>query len=305
MERPEEWHRFIDQLMSGAYGPVGTFGQQLWAGLAAIMVVWYGTQMALSGRGVDLAGFVEFVFSLVLPWAMLQFYGAAIPGLGFTTPQVLTGMGGWLQETLSDDAGTAFWNAITEFLMKMWGGLTGQAPGVDDPNIFERIGGFLGSIVKLVTAAPLVVLMIVLMIVAAALAGAQVIWGYFGLALALLLGPIFIPWLMVPQLSWLFWGWFKTVLQYSFYGAVAAGIYRVIAEVGVTMLGRIGDAPVFTSALGLGDLIDDIGMVLGFVVASFLASMKVGEFVQLLMSGAGSLGSNVGTRAMQVARLGG
>lgn len=305
MERPEEWHRFVDQMMGVHASAIYSAGLTLWAALAAIMVVWYGTQMALAGRGVDLAGFIEFVFVLVVPAAMLQFYSASIPGLGFTTPQVLTGMGGWLQEALSADAGTAFWDAITEFLMKMWGGLTGQPPGVDDPNIFEMIGGFLGSLVKMATAGPLVLGMVVLMIVAAALAGAQVIWGYFGLALALLLGPIFIPWLVVPQLSWLFWGWFRTVINYSFYGAVAAGIYRVIAEVGITMLGRIGDAPVFTSATGLGELIDDVGMVLGFAVASILASLKVGEFVQLLLSGAGSMSSGLGTRVMQMSRLGG
>ena len=214
-------------------------------------------------------------------------------------------MGGWLQEALADDAGTAFWAAITEFLQKMWGGLTGRPPGEDDPNIFEMIGGILGSLLKMALAGPLVLVMVVIMMVAAALAGAQVIWGYFGLSLALLLGPIFIPWLMVPQLSWLFWGWFKTVIQYSFYGAVAAGIYRVIAQVGIAMLGNIGDAPVFTEATGLGDVLDDLGMVLGFAVASILASLKVGEFVQVLMSGAGSLSSGVGTRAMQMARLGG
>ena len=305
MERPEEWHRFIDDLMSVATVDVAAAGMLLWGTLATSMVVWYGTQMALAGRGFDLAGFIEFVFGLMIPWGMLQFYAASVPGLGLTTPQLLTGMGGWLQETLSDDAGTAFWDAIVEFLMKMWGGLTGRPPGEENPNIFQMIGGFLGSLLKMATAGPLVLGMVVIMIVAAALAGAQVIWGYFGLSLALLLGPIFIPWLVVPQLSFLFWGWFKTVIQYSFYGAVAAGIYRVIADVGITMLGRIGDAPVFTDPRGLGDLIDDVGMVLGFAIASLLASLKVGEFVQLLMSGAGSLSSGVGTRAMQVVRLGG
>ncbi len=40
-----------------------------------------------------------------------------------------------------------------------------------------------------------------------------------------------------------------------------------------------------------------------FAGVGFLASLKVGEFVQLLMSGAGSLGSGLGTRAVQAARM--
>jgi hypothetical protein len=109
---------------------------------------------------------------------------------------------------------------------------------------------------------------------------------------------------MVPQLSWLFWGWFKTVLQYSFYGAVAAGVFRITAQVGVATLDNIGDAPILTTPTGLGNLMDLLGTSLMFAVASILASLKVGEFVQVLMSGAGSLSSGLGTRAMQVARLG-
>ena len=294
-----EWKQFIDVLMGQMANPIAGAGMTLWGGLAAIMVVWYGTQMALAGRGVDLAGFIEFVFGLVIPWGMLQFYAAAIPGLGLTTTDVLIGMGGWVQDTLVDDAGTTLWAALTEFLSRLWESLGGQQPGW-----WEALTSPVEAALKLVTALPLVVILAMAMLLAAMFGAAQVIWGYFGLSLALLLGPIFIPWLMVPQLSWLFWGWFKTVIMYSFYGAVAAAVYRITAEVGAALLGRVAAAPVLTTATGLGDLMDILGMGLMFAIASILAALKVGEFVQLLMSGAGSLSSGLGTRVMQGARLG-
>ena len=42
-------------------------------------------------------------------------------------------------------------------------------------------------------------------------------FGIIATAVCVLLGPIFIPFFIVPQLDWLFWGWFKCFLQYSFY----------------------------------------------------------------------------------------
>lgn len=300
MPPEQEWQQAIDQMMGVGSVQIAAAAMNLWAGLAAIMVIWYGTQIALAGRGVDLAGFVEFVFSLVMPWAMLQFYAASVPGLGLTTTQVMTGMGGWVQRFLIDDAGTAFRESITVFLGQLWESLT--AP--QERSFWEALTEPLEGAIRIVSALPVVIIVGVAMLVAYGLGAAQVVWGYFGLSLALLLGPIFIPWLMVPQLSWLFWGWFKTVLQYSFYGAVAAAVFRMTAEVGAATLNTIAQAPILTTPTGLGNLIDILGTCLMFAVASFLASLKVGEFVQLLMSGAGSLSSGLGTRLMQASRLG-
>src|SRR5882762_8233836 len=46
-------------------------------------------------------------------------------------------------------------------------------------------------------------------------------FGYIAAAIAVLLGPVFIPFFIVPKMEWLFWGWFKAFLQYSFYPVVA------------------------------------------------------------------------------------
>ena len=298
-----EWQNVINDVLRVGAGQAANTGQVLWAGLAGIMVIWYGTQMALAGRGVDIAGFIEFVFGLMIPWGMLQFYTAAIPGLGLTTTEVLVGMGGWLQNALIADGGNAFWNEVMAFGNRLWGGVMG--PPAEDLNVLQRIAAFLDALVKMVVAVPLVLLIWLVMLVVVLVGHAQVVWGYFGLALALAFGPIFIPWLMVPQLSFLFWGWFRTVLQYSFYGAVASGIFRVVAEVGVATLGRMAEAPLLTEVDGVADFMIAISTGLLFAAASLLAMLKVGEFVQLLMSGSGSLSSGLGTRLMQGSRLGG
>ena len=41
------------------------------------------------------------------------------------------------------------------------------------------------------------------------------------LAIVILLGPVFIPWLLFEPLAFLFWGWFRTLMVYTLYGVVA------------------------------------------------------------------------------------
>ena len=48
--------------------------------------------------------------------------------------------------------------------------------------------------------------------------------------MCILLGPVFIPFFIVPQLDWLFWGWLKAFIQYSFYQVVAAGVLYIVSQ---------------------------------------------------------------------------
>jgi hypothetical protein len=59
------------------------------------------------------------------------------------------------------------------------------------------------------------------LVVAQAAVFGVISFGYVAAAIAVLLGPIFIPFFIVPGLEWLFWGWFKSLIQYAFYPVVA------------------------------------------------------------------------------------
>jgi hypothetical protein len=56
-------------------------------------------------------------------------------------------------------------------------------------------------------------------------------FGYIAAAVAVLLGPVFIPFFIVPKMEWLFWGWFKAFLQYSFYPVVANAYLFVFGNI--------------------------------------------------------------------------
>ena len=53
---------------------------------------------------------------------------------------------------------------------------------------------------------------------------AQVIWAQVAIAIVMLLGPVFIPFLLFEPLAFLFWGWFRTLMVYSL--PVESDIFR-------------------------------------------------------------------------------
>jgi type IV secretory pathway VirB6-like protein len=56
-----------------------------------------------------------------------------------------------------------------------------------------------------------------------------------------LVGPIFIPFFIVPKLDWLFWGWLKAFIGFSFYQIIASAFIYVFAQVVVSMFKVIGN----------------------------------------------------------------
>jgi type IV secretory pathway VirB6-like protein len=69
----------------------------------------------------------------------------------------------------------------------------------------------------------------VLFLIACEKAGSMAViaFGLIASAVCALLGPLFVPFFIVPKLDWLFWGWFKSFIQYSFIPVVAVAFLMV------------------------------------------------------------------------------
>jgi type IV secretory pathway VirB6-like protein len=107
------------------------------------------------------------------------------------------------------------------------------------------------------------------------------------IGLGSLLGPLFIPWLVVPKLSWLFWNWVQFMLQYSFYRVVASALTYVWATVFINFIdssvhGNYTLAHFLVLLVPLGVL--NIGLLFSVV--------KIGSVVSDLFKGAAAAGSN-------------
>ena len=65
---------------------------------------------------------------------------------------------------------------------------------------------------------------------AKALSLAVIAFGLIASAVCGLLGPIFVPFFIVPKLDWLFWGWLKSFIQYSFVPVVAIAFLMIFEQ---------------------------------------------------------------------------
>ena len=74
------------------------------------------------------------------------------------------------------------------------------------------------------------VVIIILLAAAQAIAIVVIAYGFIATAVCVLVGPVFIPFFIVPKLEWLFWGWFRCFIQYAFYQVIAAAVVYVIAN---------------------------------------------------------------------------
>src|SRR5215831_8564009 len=65
-------------------------------------------------------------------------------------------------------------------------------------------------------------------------------FGYVAAAVCVLLGPILIPFFIVPKMEWVFWGWLRALLQYSFYPVVANAYVYVFGSMLINFVDKAG-----------------------------------------------------------------
>src|ERR1700738_1007500 len=187
--------------LSATAGPiVASMGLHMVLSLATIMMVWFGVQEALAsahgGPGFHMGKFLNFFMLMTFAYVMVRYYDTTIPGLSFSLRSLIRDGSNGIVSSIGADTTNNMLDSIDGILRK--GG-----PGM--------------AIFTAPYALIVYVAVQVLLAVLSALIAAVLGYGAVGAAIVGLLGPIFIPFLVIKQLDFLFWGWFKAFLSFSFY----------------------------------------------------------------------------------------
>ena len=177
------------------------------------------------------------------------------------------------------DAGTAMRTELSNMVNTH---MTRISDAWDGYNIWELITSSGRALITLATATIMVIFTGSMLVILYAVTYAQVIWAQIAIAILIFLGPIFIPWLLFEPLSFLFWGWFRSLITFSLYGALAGAVMRVFMGVG------LGYVTTYSNAVVNFDLVTMAGwvlIILPLFVAGILASLKVGALASMLVSG--------------------
>jgi type IV secretory pathway VirB6-like protein len=133
-------------------------------------------------------------------------------------------------------------------------------------------GDFLGTAIYTIV--------IILLAAAQAIAIVVIAYGFIATAVCVLVGPVFVPFFIVPKMEWLFWGWFRCFVQYAFYQVIAAAVVFVIANL---ILGTLGLQP--NGTISTVQLIEAFPVLFITSLASIYALLKIPALTNHIFSG--------------------
>lgn len=175
-------------------------GYSMFLSFATILIVWQGIRMMFqsSSLGDHLFDFAKLLLFISFGYSLIAFYESPIPGIGVSFSNLIT------------DQAHDFANILDARSLEL---------------VFDHLDTLWAQFVQpdawSILANLLYWLLLIVVTVAKVISLAVVAFGLIASAVCALVGPIFVPFFIVPRLDWLFWSWFKAFIQYSFVPVIA------------------------------------------------------------------------------------
>src|SRR6185437_1418419 len=221
----------ITQLLNYKLALFQSLGLNLLRGFAVILLAWFGIKAALSsaqgGPGFHFARVVDLILIIALGFTMLTFYSYPIPHVGYSFAELVSQEGLTLSKDIGANMDQQIIDAVTQSEEQL-----GTPPGVF--SFHEELTYFV--VFFLLAAVQAVTVMVVA-------------YGLIATAVCILVGPVFIPFFIMPGMDWLFWGWFKSFLQFAFYQVIANAFIFVVARLILGFLAVTGPINLDNAAL--------------------------------------------------------
>jgi len=236
-------------------------GQNLFRMFATILVVWYGVKSALSAASgkhpFHFDNFAALLLTISFGFGMVNYYSNPIPGIGTSFHNLITNESQFLANKINQTELQTVEQRVADFETRM------DSPG---------FGDILGTAEYVVIT--------ILLATAQAIAIVVIAYGFIATAVCVLVGPIFVPFFIVPKLEWLFWGWFKAFLQYAFYQVIAAAVVYIIGNL---ILGILDLEP--TGTISIVQLIEAFPVLFITFLAAIYALLKIPALTNHIFSG--------------------
>jgi hypothetical protein len=225
------------------------------------LVVWYGVKSALSAASgkhpFHFDNFASLLLTISFGFAMVNYYSNPIPGVGVSFHNLVTNEAEFLANKINQTELQTVVTQIADFESRM------DSPGWGD---------FLGTAIYVVVT--------ILLAAAQAIAIIVIAYGFIATAVCVLVGPIFIPFFIVPKMEWLFWGWFRCFIQYAFYQVIAAAVVYIIGNL---ILGALRLPPAGTVSTTV--LLGWFPVLFITFLASIYALLKIPALTNHIFSG--------------------
>jgi hypothetical protein len=244
---------------------IDAMGLRIVLSLATIMLVWFGIQEALAsaqgGQGFNMARFLNFFILITFAYTFVLYYDSSIPGIGYSLKSFISDGTTDLANLIGHDATASMLQSIDASLQK-------SGPGMAMFTAPYMMVAYLINQISLAVLAALISVIIAYGEIAAAIIG--------------LLGPIFIPFLVIEKLEFLFWGWLKAFLSFSFYKVIAAATMSILGHLFVAYSTNLID---FTNPI---KMLQNFPFIILLVVVNIFMIIKIPAITASIFSGSSS-----------------
>jgi type IV secretory pathway VirB6-like protein len=148
--------------------------------------------------------FARLLLFISFGYALVAFYESPIPGIGVSFSNLITDQA----QTFANILDARSLELVFDHLDQLWQQFV-------QPDAWSILANLLYWLLLIVVTLAKVVSL------------AVVAFGLIASAVCALVGPIFVPFFIVPKLDWLFWSWFKAFIQYSFVPVIALAFLMV------------------------------------------------------------------------------
>ena len=312
------------------------YGQPLFNALLLILVVWTGIQIMFSGR-FDMAELISTI--LYIGFIAMLLWSFPIPGGGppaiapiwgdQSFPLLVSGFvrdlsetmvfGTWVAVTTSFTENVFIWRSesvINEAMDQLCNLAQSRQVEIESMGMVamsDECQAYLGAReaegMHLFVFGFFFLIAAVLGVIPVLVALFSMLWGYFSLIVVTLVGPIMIPWGLIPQTSFLMWGWVRGVIAATVQMLVGSVVFVVVGTLLLTPFEKY--AASLSALLGAGAALTagdvfsrGFTMFLEFLplaVVAILGAFKTGEITNMILSGGGVPSSGLADR-MQGAR---
>ena len=185
------------------------FGSGLFTALATIVIAWQGIRLMFSREalGEQMFDFAKLLLFVSFGYGLIAFYESPIPGIGVSFSNLITDQAFYFQSVLEARAFDNIYQHLDELSDRFL-----------QPDAWSILANLIYWTVLLLIA------------IAKALSLAVISFGLIASAVCALVGPIFVPFFIVPKLDFLFWGWLKAFVQYSFIPVIAIAFLMVFEQ---------------------------------------------------------------------------
>ena len=251
-----------DSLTATASPSVDALGLHIVIALATIMLVWFGVQEALASSqgepGFNMAKFLNFFMLITFAYCFVKFYDSAIPGIGFSLQGFVRGGTNNLVQIIGTDT-------TTHMLGSIKASLSQSGPGI------------------IMMTAPYLILAYfstqILLAILSALISVIIAYGAVGATVVGILGPVFIPFMVFEKTDFLFWGWLKAYLSFSFYKVVAAATMSILGQLYARYYTNLVD---FTHPI---NLMKNFPLLIILVMVNLFMLLKIPAMTATIFSG--------------------